>query len=92
MALLFEIVGAPWDNLLAALAGFFVSVTIIWLFFGILLLIALVVFGIALYEIWTGSNEMNWKLLWTFVIGIFGVFGVIAYYLIGRKERKAKAP
>ncbi|GEM_PF-2792861 len=39
--------------------------------------------------VWTSVNRKNWKILWTVVPIVLGVFGTIFYFLIGSKSRLA---
>ena len=41
---------------------------------------------LSLLEVLTSRKETTTKILWIFVIFLFGVIGIIAYYLAGRKE------
>ena len=43
----------------------------------------------ALIDIIKAKNETNWKLLWVVICLFLGVIGVIIYYFVGRKDRKA---
>ena len=48
-------------------------------------LLILVIDIIAIIEIFKSSKDMTTKLLWTLLILIFPVVGVLIYYFFGRK-------
>ena len=60
----------------------------IMLVVGIIALASVVAVLWALYNILTAKNETNWKILWALVVFFLGIIGVIAYVLIGKKERQ----
>lgn len=39
----------------------------------------------ALYTLWTGGGSMDHKVLWTVLIVLLPVVGMVLYFLIGRK-------
>ncbi len=54
---------------------------------GILAIIHLILFLIALYEIVTSSRSLGGKVLWGLIVFLLPCVGLIAYYLIGRKQQ-----
>ncbi len=74
------------EGALGALMGTF---ALMWLVIVLLILVGIAITLWALYSIWTGKNETNWKLLWTLVVLVVGLIGLIIYYFIGKKERVA---
>ena len=61
---------------------------------GVFLSMMLFVFVIALFpilgivEIVTSKNDTHWKILWGIVCLVLGIYGLLAYLFIARKERK----
>lgn len=53
---------------------------------GIFGIIHLILFLVALFEIVTSSRSLGGKVLWGLIVFVFPCFGVLAYYLIGRKK------
>lgn len=52
---------------------------------GIVGIIHLILFLIALYEIITSSRPLGAKVLWALVVFLLPCVGLIIYYLVGRK-------
>ncbi|MEK6958127.1 MAG: PLDc N-terminal domain-containing protein [archaeon] len=58
-------------------------------FFGILLIaliLNLALFLATIAEILQAKNDGTWKILWALVCFVLGIFGIILYLLIGRKD------
>ena len=81
-----EIAGAAGATAGAAVG--IASAVLIFILASVLINLLLVIW--ALYDIFTSSNEGNWKALWAIVSLLLGIIGVALYYFIGRKERKGK--
>lgn len=59
---------------------------------GIIILVCIVAFLWALYDIlMTSANETKWKIIWVAVCLFLGLLGVIIYILIGRKHKIPRA-
>lgn len=50
--------------------------------FGLLVLIANIW---AIYQIWTGRGDTDKKVIWTVVILLFPIIGLVLWLLMGRK-------
>ncbi len=57
--------------------------------YPILGLVVLVLDVVALIKLWGGSSDMNHKLLWTILILILPVIGMVLYFAIGQKASDA---
>lgn len=57
--------------------------------YSILWLVVLVLDIIALIKLWGGKSEMNHKLLWTILILILPLIGMVLYFAIGQKASDA---
>jgi hypothetical protein len=57
--------------------------------YSILGLVILVLDIIALVKLWGGSSDTGHKLLWTILILILPLLGMILYFLIGQKASDA---
>ncbi len=70
-------------------AGILGLVAIFWIAIIVLALVSTIAVIWALYKILTAKNETNWKILWALIVLILGILGVILYFLVANKERKA---
>lgn len=52
---------------------------------GVLWVIVFILWIIALIDVWKGPKETGAKVLWTLLILIFPLIGVIIYYIFGRR-------
>ena len=52
-------------------------------------LVVLVLDIIALLKLWGGSSDMGHKLLWTVIILVLPVLGMLLYFLLGQKAGDA---
>lgn len=57
--------------------------------YGLLGLVHLVLFLIALFSILAGRGSLGHKFLWTMVVLLFPCVGLAAYYLLGRSPADA---
>ncbi len=63
---------------------------LLWLAIFLYILVSLAITLWALYDVLTSDNKDDWKMLWAIVVFLTVPLGVILYWFIGRKERKAK--
>ena len=57
--------------------------------YSVLGLVILILDIIALVKLWGGSSDMGHKLLWTVLILILPVLGMILYFVLGQKGSDA---
>ncbi len=80
---------ALFGGIMGLFAAMYAAFFLVFLLF-VLLVFASIVGGLwALYEIITAENQSDWKVLWVLAVLLIGIFGVVLYYFVGRKERKA---
>ncbi len=65
-----------------------VGAVILKLILGVLWL---ALFVWALIDILAAKKEAGWKVIWVLICLIFPIFGVLGYYLIGRKAKNRAA-
>lgn len=56
---------------------------------GLLALVPLVLAGVALVSIYSGSRPIEQKLLWTVVVLLAPFLGALLYFVVGRKPAGA---
>lgn len=84
-----EAASAVFSALFGGMAVFMAFFAIIWVAIFLLVAVDLAITVWALYDILTSKNDSNWKLLWAVIILFVSLLGVLLYYFMGRKERKA---